>query len=87
MDRAKAYAPRLQIVSATWGGRSRSRDVTVELRERVHHSVLMLQATSLLLGDPAIGEPKRLKLENLYDGEPKVVDIAEYDVLALPDVG
>lgn len=47
----------------------------------------MLQATSLLLGDPAIGEPKRLKLENLYDGEPKVVDIAEYDVLALPDVG
>jgi hypothetical protein len=84
VDRAKAYLPRLQIVSAIWSSRSQSQDVTGQLRERIRDDVLMLEATTQNLGDPEFGKPKRLKVQYLYDGEPKLADIAEHDVLTVP---
>jgi hypothetical protein len=75
----------LRIVSASWGARERSRDVTRLVQERMRDGRLRIRASNEEMGfDPAAGIPKTLVVVYEIRGRRQEARIAEGQALELP---
>jgi len=74
----------LVIVEATWKGGVQQSNVTSKVRERIHDNTVDFQATVSILGDPARGRHKILRVTYRLHGSEHSLEVAEGRELKIP---
>jgi hypothetical protein len=74
----------LVIVDATWKAGSRQSNVTSKVRERIHGNTVEFQASTSILGEPAKGHQKILRVTYRLRGADHSLEVAEGRTLKIP---
>jgi len=80
----KQDGAKLIILEATYGEALPYYDVTDRLLKAMHDGKLSIKADNKLLGDPAVGLSKELRVEYTVAGSPYTITVKENDPLTLP---
>ena len=74
----------LVILNAEYGTAAQSADVTAKLRDAIRDDHLSLTINYLTLGDPAVGQAKRLRLTYALGGVTHRMELPDNETLRLP---
>lgn len=74
----------LYIISAKYGARNRWRDISTQLREKIHDNAISIKVSNDIAGDPLFGVVKSLRVEYMLDGERNTAQVEEGQWLHIP---